>query len=117
MMSAEIDQATHDDAISDAYFQGVAAERARITSILELPQSVGRMSQAIALCTMDGLTADQAAKVLAASPTVAAGQPDLALILGGLTTFGDGGGLEMRTSDQSTDDLWKRARQEIERSE
>lgn len=66
--NAGITQAQHDAAVNTARAEGATAERSRIASILRHEQAAGREEQAATLALETDLTAEQAGKVLAASP-------------------------------------------------
>lgn len=73
--NAGITQAAHDAAVATARADGGAAERARIKSILTHAEAEGRTAQATAIALETDMTADQAGKVLAASPKADAAAP------------------------------------------
>ncbi len=66
--NAGITQAAHDAAVNGARVEGATAERARIKGILTHAEAEGRTAQATAIALETDMTADQAGKVLAASP-------------------------------------------------
>ena len=70
---ADLDR-VRQDALAEGIKQGVAAEQARASAILNHPEAKGRTPTAIAAVSM-GLSIEQAAAMLAAAPTVAAALP------------------------------------------
>lgn len=66
--NAGITQAAHDAAVAAARIEGANAERGRIKGILTHAEAEGRTAQATAIALETDMTAEQAGKVLAASP-------------------------------------------------
>ncbi len=82
---AGISKADHDKAVADAHAAGVkigaSQERARIGAIQSHDEAKGREAQARTLALDTDLTAEQAAKVLAATPRIEAKPIDFAAIV------------------------------------
>lgn len=106
---AGITQDQMNAAVATARAEGAAAERARIGAIMGHAEAEGREKQALTMALETDMSADAAAKVLAASPKAAASaprSPTIAERAAGMEEFGADASQGKPNKAAAADDAW-----------
>ena len=107
---AGISQADHDRAVQASRAEGRTGERARVASIIRHPEAAGREAQAAVLALDTEMSAEEAGKVLAASPKAGAATPSIEERAREEAEIGsDRSVAEMTSNEAAADKAWAKA--------